>query len=200
MNPLKLASFAICWIVLLYLLNSWIAGTFKRVEPKMALVYFSSIALIGLFGEIFLDTTYNVFVGHPLWYYRILPIKGGYTSSFAIVTWGAYGFHLYLLHDSLKSRWAITRTRHLAFIIALEGLVLEAALTLSAKFFLGRYMYYYVPGDLWHVSSFQNIPFYFIFGVVAVHTLKRFRNDPIFFTCMNSFLLLVLLYAARTTT
>jgi len=193
MSVVRLVIFAVSWFFLLYLLNSAIARQFKRIDLKMVFVYFSTIALIGLFGEIFLDTAYNLFVGHPLWYYQIYPIKGGYTSSFAIVTWGAYGFHLYLLHDSLQAKWSITRTRHLALIIALEGLVLEAALTLSAKFYLGRYMYYYLPGDLWHVSSFQNIPFYFIFGVVAIHALRHVRKDPRFFTCMNSFLLLVLL-------
>ena len=192
MNPMKLIMFALVWLAIIYVLNCWIVRRWKPIDPKLAVVYFSTIAVIGLFGEIFLDTVYNFFVGHPLWYYRILPIKGGYTSSFAIVTWGAYGFHLYLLHDSLATKWSITRTRHLALIIALEGLVLEAALTLSAKCFLGRYMYYYLPADLWHVSSFQNIPFYFIFGLVAVKTLRRFRKDPLFFAGMNAFLLLVL--------
>jgi hypothetical protein len=197
MNPLRLVLFAVGLVLTLYLLNCLIARRFKPVDLKLAILYFSTIAVIGLFGEIFLDTTYNFFVGHPLWYYRILPIKGGYTSSFAIVTWGVYGFHLYLLHDSLASKWSIVRARHLALIIALEGLLLEAVVTLSAKLYLGRYMYYYLPGDLWHVSSFQNIPFYFIFGVVAVKTLRRFRKDPLFFTGMNAFLLLVLVFMTK---
>lgn len=195
MSPLHLTMFGLGCFVVIYLINCLIVRRWKPIDPKAALLYFSTIAMIGLFGEIFLDTVYNFFVGHPLWYYRILPIRGGYTSAFAIVTWGIYGFHLYLLHDSLATKWSITRTRHLALIIALEGLVLEAVLTLSAKFFLGRYMYYYLPSDLWHVSSFQNIPFYFIFGVVAVKVLRRFRKDPRFFVGMNTFLLVTLLFA-----
>lgn len=197
MSPLKLAAFGLGCLVVIYSINCLVVRRLKPVDPKAALLYFSTIAMIGLFGEIFLDTMYNFFVGHPLWYYRILPIRGGYTSAFAIVTWGIYGFHLYLLHDSLASKWSITRTRHLALIIALEGLVLEAVLTLSAKLFLGRYMYYYTPSDLWHVSSFQNIPFYFIFGAVAVQALRRFRKDPVFFTCMNVSLLVGLIFAVK---
>lgn len=193
MEYVRYALFALSWFVAIYVLNSLIAGRFKRVQPLPALLYFSTVAVIGLFGEIFLDTVYNLVVGHPLWYYHIAPIEGGYTSAFAIVTWGIYGFHLYLLHDSLATRWSITRTRHLALIFSLEALVLEALLTLSAKPVFGTYMYYYLPGDLWHVSSFQNIPFYFICGVVVLLTLKRFRKDPLFFICMNAFLLSVLL-------
>lgn len=185
--------FAFGWTLIIYALNCAIAKGWKRIEPKQALVYFSTVAAVGLYGEIFLDYTYNAIVGHPLWYYNLLPIFGGYTSSYAIVTWGMYGFHLYLLHDSLATRWSITRTRHLALIFSLEALILEALLTLSAKVVFGKYLYYYLPGDLWHVSSLQNIPFYFICGVVILKTLRRFRKDPLFFTVMNSFLLVVLL-------
>ncbi|HSX31377.1 MAG TPA: hypothetical protein VLE99_05665 [Candidatus Saccharimonadales bacterium] len=176
-----------------YILNSLIARRLMRPKLKPALLYFTTVGAIGLFGEIFLDTSYNFFVGHPLWYYNLLPIQGGYTSAFAIVTWGLYGIHLYLLHDTLATKWSITRTRHLAIIFSLEALVFEALLTLSAKAVFGKYLYYYLPADLWHVSSFQNMPFYFICGAVVLKTLKRFRQKPLFFTGMNTFLLVVLL-------
>lgn len=190
-------AFTLFWLIILYVLNCLIAGKIKRIEPLQALVYFSTIAMIGIFGEIFLDSIYNLVVGHPLWYYNIAPILDGYTSKFAIVTWGLYGFHLYMLHGSLSDRWAITKTRHLSLIIAVEALFLEALLTLSAKPFFGEYMYYYLPSDLWHVSSFQNIPFYFIFGIVAVKTLTRFRKDPIFFSALSLSLTFVLAFLAH---
>jgi len=189
-----LTLFALGCAVTIYLLNCLIAGQIKKIEPKQVLVYFTTVALIGLFGEIFLDSAYNFFVGHPLWYYNILPIKDGYTSSYAIITWGLYGFHLYLLHGSLQAKWAITKKRHLALIFSVEALVLEAALTIAAKIFLGKYLYYYLPGDLWHVSSFQNIPFYFICGIVVLGTLRRFRKEPLFFSGMSACLLYVLVF------
>jgi hypothetical protein len=195
-SALALAIFALSWLAVIYVLNCVIAGEVKRVDLKLAVLYFFTLALVGLFGEIFLDTVYNAVVGHPLWYYRILPIVGGYTSSFAVVSWGLYGFHLYLLHGSLHAKWSISRTRHLALIFSLEALVLEAAATISAKVFLGRYLYYYLPADLWHVSSFQNLPFYFVCGVVTLATLKRFKADPVFFSFMSAALLSVLLILA----
>lgn len=154
-------------------------------------------ALIGLFGEIFLDSAYKLVVGHPLWYYNILPIQNGYTSSFAIVTWGIYGFHLYLLHGSLRARWFITKTRHLVVIFAFEALILESLLTLSAKLFFGRYLYYYLPGDLWHVTSVQNFPFYFVCGLVLFKTFQKFSVSPKYFSLLSAFLLVVLLIISK---
>ena len=78
-------------------------------------------------------------------------------------------------------------------IISFEALALEALLTLSAKPVFGTYMYYYLPGDLWHVTSLQNIPFYFIFGIVAVKTLQMARVDTHFYTVASVFLLIVML-------
>jgi hypothetical protein len=197
MNSVKYILFAIGWAAIIYLLNCVIARQFKRIEPKQLLMCFTTTAMVGLFGEIFLNTAYNFFVGHPLWYYNILPIQGGYTSSYAIVTWGLYGMHLYLLHGSLAAKWSITRTRHLALILSVEALVLEALLTLSARLVIGKYMYYYLPGDLWHVSSLQNIPFYFAFGAITVKLLKRFRADPVAFSLLSIFVTTVLAFMAH---
>lgn len=192
----SLTVFAAAWIAVIYLLNSLIAGSWKRIQWQQALVYCTTVAMIGICGEIFLDTVYKFFVGRPLWYYNILPIHGGYTSSYAIVIWAMYGFHLYLLHGSLAAKWSITRTKHLALIFSLEALLLEALLTISARIFLGRYMYYYLPGDLWHVSSLQNMPFYFLCGVLILKCLKRFQRDPVFFSVLCAWITLVVAFMA----
>ena len=193
MNAIKLTLFALLWVAIVYLINCAIAGKFKRIDPKQAALYFTTVAMVGLFGEIFLDTIYNAAFGNPLWRYNILPIHDGYTSSFAIFTWGIYGLHLYLLHGTLNAK-SIVKTRHLALIICLEALLLEALLTISAKVLLGEYLYYYYPGDLWHVSSFQNIPFYFIFGVVIINILRRFQTSPKFFTLLSAWLVIIIAY------
>ena len=193
MNVLSLVLFGLTWAVILYGLNCLIARRLKTVEPQMALVYFLGVALIGLFGEIFLDTVYNAVVGHPLWKYNILPIHNAYTSSYAVVVWGLYGFHLYLLHGTLRKR-SITKTLHLAAIFCVEALFLEAALTISAKLLLGDYMYYYFPSDLWHVTSFQNLPFYFVCGFTIIKTMQHFKTDPLFYSQMAAALLFVLVF------
>lgn len=185
--------FSLLWLALLYLLNCLIAGKIKHIEPKFAILYFCITAMVGLFGEIFLDTLYNRIFGTPLWRYNIAPIHHAYTSSFAIVTWGIYGFHLYLLHGTLKTK-SITKTWHLAVIISLEALILEAALTLSAKWLLGDYLYYYYPSNLWHVTAWQNIPFYLIFGFVIVGILHRVRSHPWFFSGVALWLTVIIAF------
>ena len=193
----KLIVFGLSWLVIVYLFNSLVARKFKKINVKLAALYFVTVALIGVFGEIFLDTFYNHAVGHQLWRYNILPVQHGYTSKFAVGSWGIIGIYLYLMHDNLANKWTITKTRYLSLIFSVEALVIEALFTLSAKIFLGSYVYYYLPGDLWHVSSFQNIPFYFICGVIIVQTVKRFKEDPYFFTVMSACLIAVLIYIAK---
>jgi len=196
MNALSLTLFGILWLGIIYGLNCLIARQFKRINVKTALLYFVAVGAIGLFGEIFLDTIYNFFVGTPLWRYNILPIHNAYTSAYAPIVWGIYGFHLYLLHGTFE-KWSITRTRYLALILCFEALIIEAALTISAKFLLGDFMYYYYPGDLWHVTSLQNIPFYFICGAIIVQSMRRFKKDRLFFALMCAFLILVIVFFTK---
>lgn len=100
---IRYALFGLFWAIAVYVYNSAIAGAWKRVNFGTCVVYFCVVAAIGLYGEVFLNTAYNALVGNPLWYYHIAPIRDGYTSSFAIVTWGLFGIHLYLMHDTLRS-------------------------------------------------------------------------------------------------
>lgn len=118
-TPIRLFLFAVAWAGFLYVINCLIAKQLKHIDWKQALLYFTTVVMVGLFGEIFLDSVYKLIVGVPLWFYNILPILHGYTSSYAIVTWGIYGFHLYLLHGTLSSRWSIEKTRYLALIFCL---------------------------------------------------------------------------------
>jgi hypothetical protein len=77
-----------------------------------------------------------------------------------------------------------------------EALFLEAALTLSAKPVFGDFMYYYYPSGLWHVSAFQNIPFYLVFGFVLINTLQRFQKSPRFFSLLAAWLTFVIAFVA----
>ena len=193
MTNTSLFLFSVLLIVSVYLVNSIIARRFKKVQLSRALLYMSTVAMIGVFGEVFVDTIYAHFFHTPLWRYNILPIHHAYTSDYAVVLWGAYGFYLYLLHDSLE-KWSISKQRHLALIFSVEALVLEALVELSSKVALGKYVYYYYPGGLWHISAFQNFPFYLICGFLIVKTIRRFKVDPVFFTVINAWLISILVF------
>ena len=190
---MSLFLFGVGLFVGVYLLNCIIARQFKKIQISRALVYISTVAMLGLFGEIFVDTMYNHFFHIPLWRYNILPIHHAYTSSYAVVLWGAYGLYLYLLHDSLE-KWSISKQRHLALIFSVEALFLEAIVELLSKATLGKYVYYYYPSDLWHISTFQNLPFYFICGLLVVKTMKRFKADPVYFTFISCWLVVMCVF------
>lgn len=190
---LRLVIFTLALVIVTYLFNSVVARRFKPIKLKPALLYITTVAMIGVFGEIFVDSVYAFFVGNPLWHYNILPVHHGYTSEYAVVLWGIFGFYLYLMHDSLQ-KWSISRRRHLSLIFAFEALVLEAIVVLTSKPFLGEYVYYYYPGDLWHISTVQNFPFYLICGYAIVSAIRRFKADPRFFIIFNTWLTSVLIF------
>ncbi len=189
--------FTLMWLGIIYLYNCLIARSWKKIALREGVVYVTVTAFIGVYGEIFLDTLYHGVVGNPLWHYNILPIHDGYTSAFAPVIWGMLGFHVYLFHDTLRKWRPAIRRRSIALLFSVEALFLEAALTLSSLLFFGQLMYYYYPSDLWHVTTIQNIPFYFICGMVLVRTLDVARRHTRYFIGIALFLLIVIVFMTK---
>ena len=189
----ELIYFSLAWVVSVYLFNSALAREFKTVKLKPLLLYVSTVAMIGTFGEVFWDGLYEKVFGMPLWQYYILPLHNGHTSYFAAILWGFYGFHLYLLYDTINKRfkWAV---KYLPLIFSLEALIIEALVSITFKLVFHKWLYYYLPNGLWHVSAFQNFPLYFMAGYVILGTIKRFRNNAWFFILMNCALMSVLIF------
>jgi hypothetical protein len=154
------------------------------------------VAMVGVFGEVLLDSLYTAVFGTPLWQYRVLPIHNAYTSYYSLVIWGMYGFYLYLLHDSLNGRFADS-VGLLAVFISVEAIALELLLNLSHLIIFKQYIFYYLPSGLWHLSAFQVIPFYFIAGIVIAKSISGFKSNPWFFTSVNLILVSVLVFFTR---
>ena len=189
----RLLFFAVVWFIGVYLLQSAFARRFKRIQISRALVYISTVCMLGIYGEVFVDASYKFVFGTPLWRYDILPIHHAYTSLYAAVLWSAYGFYLYLLHDNLK-KWSVEREWHLVLLFSFEALAIEALVEITSKLVFGKYIYYYYPDGLWHISAFQNFPFYLICGFLIVKTVKRFLVDPTFFVFLNTWLTCMALF------
>ena len=190
---LTLIYFSVAWVLIVYLFNSLVARSFKKISIETAALYISTVALIGVFGEVFSDTLYNAVFGIPLWQYQVFPVHGGYTSYYSLFVWGMYGFYLYLLHDSLNG-WHIESTRKLAAIISIEAIVLEFIFNGTFLLVFGSYFFYYLPNDLWHLTTVQAIPFYFLAGIAITKTIKQFKSAPLFFILMNVLLASVFIF------
>jgi hypothetical protein len=187
--------FSLIWAIIIYFFNCLLAKKFVVPNPKIALVYISCITVVGVFGEVFIDSVYNFFIGEPLWVYHLLPIHNGYTSYYSLFIWGLYGFHLYLFHENLKGR-NIYSEKKMPLIIAVEAITLELLFNISHLWFFGSYIFYYLPNDLWHLTSFVAVPFYFFAGFILIKSLKRFIKDPLFFIIMSYLFAGVLVFMA----
>ena len=193
MELLPLALFSAVWTIGLYLINSLIARQFKRVSLRPMLLYVCALAMLGVYGETIFGNVYDYIFGHPLWRYTVLPIHHGYTSKFALVLWGSYGFYLYLMHDNLVKRSAQV-AKYLPFIFCLEAVAIELAVNVTYRLVFGKFLFYYVPGDLWHLTSLQTLPRYLAGGFAINAMLRRGRSDPLFFAASAAAFATVLVF------
>jgi len=196
MHWYQLLLFSVYIITVIYIVNCLIARQIKRVHFREAAVYITTMAMLGVFGEVFVGSVYHALFGHALWLYRVAPVHLGYTSYYAPFIWGALGFHIYLLHNYLKAR-NVEATLHLALIFSLETILLEILGNGSFKLFFGHYLFYYLPGDLWHLTSLQTLPFYFPAGIIMVKAVRHFKTDPRFYSIMCLLLAFTLVYLAK---
>lgn len=183
MQFIGLLLFALLWIFVVYIFNCILTKSFCKIDIKIAILYISTVAFIGLIGETFVGSIYNCLFGLPLWQYQALPIHNGHTSYYAPIIWGVYGFYLYLLHDHLVSKKGYSDNK-LMVMFSVEAMVIEALVNISFLLIFGHYLYFYSPNDLWHFTSIQTFPFYFIAGFLITRTIKRFKQDPVFFSFM----------------
>lgn len=193
MHWYQLFGFALYLWAFVYTLNCIIARRIVRFRFKTAVIYTIALATLGVFGEVFVGSIYTILFGKPLWQYHVAPIHHNYTSLYAPVLWGTLGFYVGLLHDYLKER-GIVRVLYLAPLFAIETLGLEIFANGSFHLFFGDYLFYYLPGDLWHLTSVQTLPFYLPAGIVFVLAMRRFLRDTGFFTVMCGFAGTVLVF------
>jgi len=189
----RLFIFAVIALAAVILFNLLVNRGFKKFQLSKALLWVSAVAMIGVLGEIFVDTIYNHFFHTPLWRYNFLPVHHAYTSEFAPVLWGTFGFFLYLTHHKYE-RWSPRELVNSSIIFGLEALVIEALADLVSKVVLGNYIFYYYPNGLWHISAFQNFPFYFLCGALITETIHWFKNSPNYFIVMSSWVTIITIY------
>ncbi len=171
MHLFYLIIYSAVWLVVIYAFNRWFAGKPLKIQPVKALLYITTMAALGVLGEVVFDTVYNRLFRHPLWLYQIYPIHQGYTSVYSLYLWGSVGFYLYMLHGTLKKK-RVTSGLVLATIFCVDAIIFEALANLSYLAFFNSFIFYYIPGDLWHITSVQVLPLYLFAGIITVHTFE----------------------------
>jgi hypothetical protein len=192
-TSIRLVIYGIISLAAVYLFSSLVGRGFKKIHLSRALLYISAVAMIGVLGEISVDSAYVHFFHSPLWRYNFLPIHHAYTSEYSVILWGTFGFYIYLMHHKYE-KWSRKELINLALIFSLEAIIIEALADLVSKVILGKYIYYYYPANLWHITSFQGLPFYFLSGVMIIETIHWFKSSPHFFTVVSSWVIYVTVF------
>ncbi len=197
----ELVLFALAWAVGVYLISCILGKSLQRVNVRKATLYFAGMSMMGVGGEICFNTFYSTILGHPFWNYTVYPIYHAYTSLYAIVLWGIYGFLLYLQHNILQKRIPKRQRKRkpislhkLVLIFWLEAVPVEMLVNITYKLSFGDYAYYYFPSDLWHLSSLQTLPFYLVAGYVITLAFRKFETSPTLYTWLSVGMVGVLAY------
>lgn len=192
-NPLTVSLVTLGIALIMYLFDSLYAGRWLRIR-KESLAYVAASVLIGVFGEVFIETIYAWAFGQPLWHYQFLPVHHGYTSLYSVVLWTMYGMHLYWVQVALRSKYDSLVRWKLASVFAIESLLLETFANVVWLWVFGYLIYFYTPTDLWHATTIQNIPCYFAASWAIIVTVKRFRREPWFYTGIAALIVMVFLW------
>jgi hypothetical protein len=194
-NPplIQLALFALIWIISIYVINCLIAKEFKKINILQAILHVTAMAMNGVIAEVIIGNTYHFVFHRALWQYTVYPVHYGYTSKYAPFLWGLYGFHLYLLHGTVDRAKRVSVHR-LALLFCLEAIIIEGIVNLTFKLGFGHFIYYYLPSDLWHFTSFQTLPFYLLGGYVVLETFKNSELNPKFYIFVSTSVLFVIAY------
>lgn len=129
-------------------------------------LYAAAVFLVAIVSEILINSTYESHFGRKLWDYRVLPLYDGDISLLAFFIWPVYGVHLYFFRQVLSDRLPDRYDNDLvhAAIIGLDApLFYEVSGNLLFILILGDYYAYYLPGELFHLTSIQVIPIYMVF-------------------------------------
>lgn len=191
----ELGLFALAWLVAIYLINSLLSRKLISLNLKLVFLYCSTVALLGVSAEILIGNIYQILFDKPLWNYTVYPVHDSYTSKFAPILWAIYGFQIYLLSEFL-SKIKVNSKVMITAIFCIEAIIIEALVNLSFLVVFGKFVYYYFPSDLWHLTSIQTLPLYLAAGYVIPATIEKFKRDPIFFTLMSGAFTIILVFLA----
>ncbi len=139
----------------------------------------SAVLLLAIIAESLINPVYELWFGSKLWEYRVFPLHDGNVSALAVIVWSAYGVHLYFTRQSLDRklgrRWNSTGTK--ALIVSFEApFIFEVGGNLLFLQLAKNYYAYYLPTDVYHLTSFQVVPVYIFcifFGLLILRLLER---------------------------
>lgn len=175
--------FSLLFPLVSYIINRRMCGGHLDTDISKIVMLSSLVFVAAILCEAIVNPIYEAMYQHKLWEYRLLPIHDRNVSVLAIMVWTTYGIHLYFLNQTLERFLPAgsRRTPLKALIIGCEAPLLWEVL--GNSYFLltvGEFYAYYLPSDLWHLTSVQVVPIYIVaifIGLLLYEGLKR-RAPP----------------------
>lgn len=176
-NYFNVVIFALIFLSVFYIGSSLVKRSFIKFDFKKILLYVTTFSLLGLVGEIFVNTSYAYVTGNQLWEYRLLPAHNGSVSYFFVFIWGSLGFYKYISEIIFPKIVSLTPVAQ-GLLIGIEAIFIE--ILYNGLYFLvfNDYIFYYFPDNLGffaHLSCLQVIPFYFLFGLAIAKILEQYQ-------------------------
>lgn len=173
--------FSVLLVTISYSINRQLLGEKLVVDGYRIALTASCVVVLALVGESLVNPLYTAWAGEKLWVYRILPMHDGNVSALGVMVWAAYGIHLYFTRQTLirKLPNSLNNSVGMAVIIGFEApFICEVLGNLLFLQLLGEYYAYYLPGDVFHLTSFRVVPIYMLCLFVGLVILNKLENLP----------------------
>ena len=170
---------ALLFVGLSYFINRRLSGDSFKVDVYLLIMHAVTLFCLAIFFEPIINRLYYYFVGEKLWQYQVMPVYGRDVSLLSPLLWSAYGMHIYFIEQTyLKHLPRFLRNRKsYALLHGLDApLIFEVSGNLVFLLLIGKYYAYYLPGDLFHLTSVRVIPLYILcifFGLLLLHWLEK---------------------------
>jgi hypothetical protein len=173
--------FSLLLVTISYSINRHLLGAKLVVDFYQLALTAACVVVLALLGESLINPLYTTWFEQKLWVYRILPLHDGNVSALGVIVWAAYGVHLYFTRQTLINKLpnGLNNSAGIAIIIGFEApFICEVLGNLLFLNLLGDYYAYYLPGDVWHLTSFQVVPIYMLCLFAGLIILKTVENLP----------------------
>ncbi|MCG6864044.1 MAG: hypothetical protein LJE58_01295 [Thiogranum sp.] len=177
--------FATLLILTSFAVNRRILGARLVIDVYRLALTASSVLLLAVVAESVINPLYAMWVGNKLWEYRAFPLHDANVSALAVIVWTAYGVHLYFTRQSLEQkltpRWNSDCAK--AVIIGFEApFIFEVSGNFVFLLLMNNYYAYYLPDDVFHLTSLRVVPVYMLciyVGLMILRSLERLPRSAI---------------------
>lgn len=175
--------FSAVLVTVSYSVNRRVLGAMLRVQAYPLILTMSTVFALAVLAECLMNPLYEILVGQKLWEYRALPRHDRNVSQLAVVVWAAYGVHLYFTLQTLERKLPSGGASALwtSAVIGVEApFVFEVTGNLVFLALTGSYYAYYLPGDIFHLTSVRVVPIYMVcilLGLFVMQLLNKARQN-----------------------